>query len=425
MQKKAIKKVLGCLCAFALMISMIGTAFAAEINDDALKDVMSVERATENIQRSIATECNENTDTIESAESVISSDIQDQMLRILTSVEEEKEHYGLSDLNFSAVQLGDEIPTYKVSDGKFVPADIKIIPITDGTDFLSFFYVANDVDGFPFVQLSNELISPLQNFVNGDPFSIIYDEDGAYVYVDGNIHLLGLKEQSIYTVEISEYAPIKPPVILERNENNLISVVAPDSFADLTTRSCTKPSCILNVSSFAENISIHSANAFTSKYLYVDKIPQPEGTKICWAICIASIANYLFDGPWTYTDIVQMFNSGVDSGMYTENVISNFNYYFGADWGYNYTTKINPDVILSYLLDDYPLYSSFTHSKGAHAVVIRGVSTTQRTFSVMNPTPTTTGYTTGSFSSNNTLSFVGGYSGATYTLESYAFPMLS
>ena len=75
-----------------------------------------------------------------SANSPISSEIQNQMLRILASTESEKENFGLSGLNFSAVHLGAEIPAYKVSGDSLIPADIRLIPIIDGTSLISFFY---------------------------------------------------------------------------------------------------------------------------------------------------------------------------------------------------------------------------------------------------------------------------------------------
>lgn len=370
---------------------------------------------------------------IESSNTPISPEIQNQMLRILASTEAEKENFGLSGLNFSAVHLGNEIPTYKVSGDSLIPADIRLIPITDGTNLISFFYVVNDASGSPVVQLSNELITPLQSYVNGAPFSIIYDDDGAYVFVNDELHLLGLKEQAIYTDEDTlRHEALFPTdtsnasalMTISTADASLVSALDECCFSEVTTSSFETTTKTLNVTSFLETLAAPASTNATSKYLAVEKISQPSGTSICWAIAITSIANFIWDGSWTYTDIVQMFAAGVDKGMYTEDVIYNFNYYFGADWGYNYTTTLDPDIILDYLLADYPLFGDFTRSGGAHAVVIRGVSTTLNTFSVMNPTPSTTSYTSGTISSNNTLTFVSGYSGDTYTLRSYGFPVL-
>lgn len=367
---------------------------------------------------------------IESTNSPISSEIQNQMLRILASTESEKENFGLSGLNFSAVHLGAEIPAYKVSGDSLIPADIRLIPIVDGTSLISFFYVVNDASGSPVVQLSNELIAPLQNYVNGAPFSIIYDDDGAYVFVNDELHLLGLKEHSIYTDEdVLQHESLFPTdastLMASTNTTaSLVSALDEHSFCEATTGSYVTTTNTLDVTSFLETLVAPASTGATSKYLSVEKISQPGETNICWAIAITSIANFIWDGSWTYSNIVQMFSGGADRTMSTEEVVYNFNYYFEADWWYSYTTTLAPNTILNYLLANYPLYGGFTRSGGAHAVVIRGVSTTLNTFSVMNPTPSTTSYTSGTISSNNTLTFVSGYSGSTYTLRSYIYPVL-
>lgn len=108
--------------------------------------------------------------------------------------------------------------------------------------------------------------------------------------------------------------------------------------------------------------------------------------------------------------------------MYTEDVFYHFNDVFHTTWLYEYTTTIAPSTALTYLAAGYPLYGDFTRTGGAHAVVIRGVNTSTKTFSVMNPTPTTSNYTAGTISSSNVWTFISGYSGSLYTLRSYGFP---
>lgn len=45
-------------------------------------------------------------------------------------------------------------------------------------------------------------------------------------------------------------------------------------------------------------------------------------------------------------------------------------------------------------------------------------------FAIESTNSPTTSYTSGTISSNNTLTFVSGYSGSTYTLRSYIYPVL-
>lgn len=184
----------------------------------------------------------------------ISPEVQSQMLRILSSVEHEKDNYGLTSIDFSSIEIGSPIPSYKVQNGALSASDIQLIPLLSEGKLVSIFYVATLPDGEYYVQLSNELVSSIEAYSSSNSFAI------------------------------------------------------------------------------------------------------------------------------------------------------------------------NPSLILTYLNAGYPLYGDFSRTGGAHAVVIRGVNSSTRTFSVMNPNPTTSGYTSGTFSSSNVLTFISGYSGSSYTLRSYAFP---
>lgn len=363
-------------------------------------------------------------DTVSS--SFISNDIKNQMLRLLVFTEAEKENYGLSNVNFSSVYLGSEIPTYQVSNGALVPADIRLIPITDGKRLLNMFCIATTEDGTPFVQLSNDLIDPLSKYVQNEAFAIIYDSDGVYTYANGKLHLLGLKTLSSIPAEElfhnSTSHSTEITIVDTSSETDVVSMVGNECFSELAIRSCTAPTTVLNASSFADSISPSSPREVTSAFLDVPIMQQPAGTHICWAISLTSILNYMNNTTWNYSVIHQLFNGGVDAPLSTINLVSLLNVHFDAYWGYSHTATLSPSRILSFLRADSPLYGSFETATGGHAVVIRGVSTTLRAFSVMNPTPTTTRYTTGTFSSNDTLSFISLYNGNTYTLQAYAYP---
>lgn len=104
-------------------------------------------------------------------------------------------------------------------------------------------------------------------------------------------------------------------------------------------------------------------------------------------------------------------------------MIENLNYWFNAGWSCGYVKYLAPQTILDYLVAGYPLYGAFEGNNGRHAVVIRGVNTAARTFSVMNPNPNTNGYTTGTFSSSNGLSFISSYNNDVFAMYAYGFPV--
>ena len=358
----------------------------------------------------------------------ISPEVQSQMLRILSSVEHEKDNYGLTSIDFSSIEIGSPIPSYKVQNGALSASDIQLIPLLSEGKLVSIFYVATLPDGEYYVQLSNELVSSIEAYSSSNSFAIIYDDFGAYIYDNSTLHLLGEAETMAYSAEdIIQHTYMFPSQIISypNSTNSLSESSNSISCLASTELSAIKPKPIavnttLNVEHFTESLA--SPMATSSAYLPVEIIQQPSGTHICWAIAVTSIVNYIFNASNTYEGIVQLFNGGQDTGMVTENIFYRFNEVFHTVWLYEYTTKINPSLILTYLNAGYPLYGDFSRTGGAHAVVIRGVNSSTRTFSVMNPNPTTSGYTSGTFSSSNVLTFISGYSGSSYTLRSYAFP---
>lgn len=356
------------------------------------------------------------------------TEVQNQMLRILASVEPEKENYGLQNVNFSSVEIGNDIPTYAVRNARLVDSDIRLIPLLHSGKLVSFFYVATLSNGEIFVQLSNELVEPI-TFYNTEsiPFSLIYDDVGAYIYTDSSLYLLGTAETTLYTDEdtnrhYSQFSTETSCIehISADNEANNIVFSLSDNELSAIDASSFSVNTVLNVEAFLNALS--TPYTATSKYLPVEIIKQPANTNICWAIAVTSLANYVFHTTNTYEGILQLFNGGNDVGAYIEHVFYRFNDVFHTIWSYEYTTTIAPDLAMFYLERGYPLYGDFTRKGGAHAVVIRGTNTVTKTFSIMNPTPTTTGYTTGTISTSNVWSFISGYSGSVYTLRAYGFP---
>lgn len=357
----------------------------------------------------------------------IDANIQEQMLRILTSVEPEKKNYGLENVDFSSVEIGNEIPAYKVQNGQLVNADIQLFPLLSNKELVSLFYVANLPNGETYVQLSNELVSPITTYTDVNPFAIVYDDNGAYVYTKSSLYFLGKREQSIYSDEdiIRHNDQFPSQVYLndesfDDNSNNLVSCLTENDLYTIEVIPLTIDA-VLNVENFAK--SLPSTYAATSAYLPVEIIKQPSGTNICWAIALTSIYNYAYKSSISVESMVIHINGGVDRAMFIEDVFYRFAEVFRIIWLHQYTDTISPDNVLAYLNAGYPLYGAFKRpDNGGHAVVIRGISTTTKTFSVMNPNPTTSGYTAGTISSSNIWTFISGYSGSLYTVYAYAFP---
>ena len=56
-------------------------------------------------------------------------DMEEVILRVLSSVEFEKEEYGLENVDFSSVLIGEKIPTYEVKEGQLIELPRLIFPL--------------------------------------------------------------------------------------------------------------------------------------------------------------------------------------------------------------------------------------------------------------------------------------------------------
>lgn len=344
-----------------------------------------------------------------STKASLDPDIRDKMLRVLSSIEAEKESYGMQDVDFSAVEIGLEIPSYRVSDGNLVETGLHIYPVLVNGEIVSLFWAAQDANGEWYVQLGTELVDEICATGVHENFSIVYDITGAYLYSEGGLLLLARADDS--EVVSSSYT----------------SSLSSAELASLNSSTFSTSTVLEHLTVDRDNLAqSYSTSALPNGVsLPVQIIKQPAETNICWAIVITSIANYIYKASWTYPEIVDMFTGGTDKKLFLHEVISYFNKYFSADYAYQYLTALDPDFVVERLYAGYPLFGSFYRIKDGekmgHAVVIKGANYATYTFSVMNPTPTTTNYTSGTVSSSKVWTFISANSGELYTLEGVGY----
>lgn len=336
------------------------------------------------------------------------STLKDHMLRILASVSHEKEFYGLKNVNLNNVTIGKEIPVYKVVNQELQTSDIRIFPVISGNQMVSMFFSTTLPNGELYVQLGTELVPLLTPYVNSGEFSIIYDDRGVHVCTRNQVVQIG--SRLVYPESFIE----DDGVVSSRQENmlclNTVDMLDANELSKVKVTSLA-PAFVLDTS------TVPLDTRATNASLNVGIIKQPSGTRICWAIASASIVNYILNSSLSYTTIVDQFSNGVDVGVPTSNVISLLNDHYNLNYLYSSSGTPTMPTILNSLSRGKPVFGDFTYSGGAHAVVIRGANSNARTFSVMNPTPTTSGYTSGTVTGSNGWTFVCAYSGVRMTLR--------
>lgn len=335
------------------------------------------------------------------------------MVNVLESVEHEKEYYGLSGVDFTKVFVGEPIPAYEIIAGDLEKLDIIIFPIYYNEGMVSQFmaYRDNVVDEW-YVQIDNSLVEQTIKNVGNSAFCYIYDCDGVYTMSEGNVELIGLATD------------VEGETETRAEKENLSTRGTITDFLDEKLQDAKVSSkrilFKLDLNESSRSVSTLSTNA-TSAYCNVDVISQPSGTSICWAITLTSIANYIYNGNWNYNYFVQSITNGVDKSLATNLAIGGFNNMFNAGYAVSYSIPAASEIVAQ-LAAGYPLFGNFATTAGNnHAVVIRGCNSAANTFSVMNPNPTTTGYTSGTMVTSSMWRFISSYSGTFYTLQNFGY----
>lgn len=341
-------------------------------------------------------------------ETVLQEDIQEKMLQLLATAEPEKEMYGLGGVDFHKVSIGCEVPAYRVKDGELVSADIRLFPILNNSEICSLFYIVQASGEETYAQLSTDLVVPIdQHTEQGDSFAIIYDEEGAYIYANGIVSLLGRTEEATG----------------KTREGKSASILTEEHLKNITT-CMSREQQTLNVYDYKQ--SLPQPRIEQAKYLNVQVIKQPSGENICWAITCTAIINYVKKTNYSYKTIWKQFNGGVNKGETMTFATAKMDEYYEMNYDpQTSVSSIDKNFVLAQLTNGFPIYGSFDGkaddgSTWGHAVTIRGINLNTNVFSVMNSTPTTTGYTLGTFS-DGPWKFVSDYSGATYTLRGYGY----
>lgn len=346
-------------------------------------------------------------------------DVQEKMEDILCAVEPQKALFGLSDINFENVQLGEEIPVYETYNNSLVPSELHIVPILLDGEVISLFYIMQSENEW-IVQLGKGLVSKIKAYANNSPFAIIYTSEGAYVFTNGEYYLIAESD-------CNEQTKLDPTSVssLETNSSNL-EVISRTSISSVTSSAFSNIIC----NNLSSGITIEASPAGTQTravspsnydtFCSVDKIQQPSGSWFCWACCIASMVNYMYGGIETYQSIAYLFNHYTDEGLTLTEIISKFNRWFDADYIDEYDDHISQTFAYNELRNDRLILGAYSYAGYGHAVVICGVNQTVKSYAFMDPAVGE--YCAGTiYTSSGKWSFISESSGNRFTMNGYGY----
>lgn len=275
------------------------------------------------------------------------------VVEALQEIESQKAAWGLSDVNFTNLRIGDSIKTYNLVNNSW-ESGRELYPIIDNGRLV--LWVISDSGDY---LLSNGLTKEVNNVISTEtPFALLYDANSAYIYTDSKAVKI---YEFTYTVETRSQLGLST----ETTFNNIITNSLSNSVS-LTYG--VSPRAVINTVS-----------------CNVRYVPQ-NYTHTCWAATTACIYNYLNnlsgsaaldDEAVARTIFGNLFNQGIEWDEVT-GILNEF------DIDYRGTTS--PGLIHSSISRGYPVFGFFDVIEGAkHAATIYSSNLINGGMTVMDP----------------------------------------
>lgn len=311
-------------------------------------------------------------------------DVQEKLENILRAVEPQKALFGMSNVDFANVQIGEEIPVYETYSNRLVSSELHIAPILLDGEIISLFYIMQSENDWV-VQLGKGLVSKIKAYANNSPFAIIYASEGAYVFTDGEYHLIAESDCNEQTKLDS--ASISGQ---EANCSNLETIsrtsISSIESADFSNIICKNVSDSIAINATPEGPQLQAVSPSSyDVFCSICRIQQPSKSWFCWACCIASMVNYMYDGNETYQSIAYLFNHYTDEGLTLAEIVDKFNTWFDADYVDEYDDHISQTFAYNELKNDRLILGAYSYAGYGHAVVICGINKTVKSYAFMDP----------------------------------------
>lgn len=310
-----------------------------------------------------------------------------KIIEALQKVEYIKDDMGLSDINFEEISISNPVYTYEYIDNTFIQSRI-MYPLKINNKLIAWAITMENDDTSEF-QITTALVKEVNLILTTEmEITFIYDYEHCYLFNGNEFYLIrknALKVEGRSILETDKAEAITADLHLA----NINSSIALNYSAATTPRAPIYYSCSVGF------------------------VSQNPPSNLCWAASVACIVNYRKDKNYTATQVAQKhfgetnFNNGVSPSDIPSILLTDYLMFF-----FSYKNEVpSGSAILHNIVEDFPIYASFKHSNGYHAVVIYGINVSGGYLSIMDPefgfctaSPTTSGYR-----------YVSGYSGVTLT----------
>lgn len=317
------------------------------------------------------------------ASSIAPGETRAAIVTALQNMESDKEAFGLGDVEFSDLYIGDQLHSYEYVETGFEELNSAFPLFYNGKLVALAFNV-----GAGNFQISSALVAELNNVAVSE-IALVYDAHSVYLFDGMNFILLGKSGEEIsYRQSFADGFP------------NMAGT-------DLKL-------CNLNESQKVEYAPAPSVREQTYWSCNVKYVPQGDYDFICWAATVACINNCVNRTNLNAVDVAQKYYGPMD-----------FNYtlepgkcatFMKNTYKLNYTFKdeVPSDLaMLTNIKNGKPMYGSFRTSNGTgHATTIYGINIVSGYITIMDPT---FGSTT-AYSKNDEYTYYHVYAACTATL---------
>lgn len=287
---------------------------------------------------------------------------------LISSIYAESEDYGISKSDYSNLELEKQIPTYNLIDGDLVPTEISIFPLYSDRELIALI-TSFCVDDIVESMISTDYVEDISNYINGVydkyEFVLVYDCNGIQV----------VTSQETNTIHEYSYDATFSNVYECNIEDEVNSILHNEALNDTDVM-------VITVNN---EVMPYSTNGSGNVNLSVPRYNQGS-TNLCWAYSVASIGNYLSSSlQYTGIEVAQeLYGDNYNYGAIIDDALAVLDYLYGYYYN-SQSSTLSESVLYDILYAGYPVYSHYTCSSGAHAVVLRAINTSTSYFSIMNP----------------------------------------
>ena len=311
--------------------------------------------------------------------------------RLLSDIKPEKTLYGLGDVDFNNLYIGESIPAYISQNTGFTKTDLKYYPILENGNWVATL-TCYKISGVWNGQISTSFVSDLPSISANDNIALIFDNSNTYLLKNSAIQKIAGFETIEKRVKLSD---------------------SPAAISTLAVHKLVNKKHI-NIDSFTNNIQMYS-NSTTQKYLCIPLIKQQESMS-CSLASLESMCKH-FGKNYTQSTLCNLYPVPGEVTLHSGATLFQLLHICSAaslTSTYTPISSFSFSLLKSNINSNKPMIAACTATAGSvgnsgHAVAIRGYTeyinspTAIGSFAFMDPWDGT--YRAGTVSNSNVYDF--------------------